>query len=679
MRVGAGTVLRRDDHAPRCRRLPRARRRTARRGARAGSAPPGPGGRRAVLPCRRPLRLDRHPQRLGRDPRTERAADHPARGTALPRRDQPRHPPAPVPLHQGGRGRRGGRRARRRLPVEGADGRAPERHRAGGVPGPADGPAVVGRRHAPDRRVRVHAGVHGAARVRGAQPAAPPLDRRRCPRRRRLRPRGPRRDRRRPAARDHRARHPQAGHPRRPRVPPGHDRRRAARALLRPGRRRCRAGRAGRVGLRRVRGTADPHGRRRRGRRAGGHELPHRELPGLPDRHLRPGPRHPGVHPGPEVRRRDHQPLRGDLARRRRRARRGHAVRRHAGRRPRARRGHAARTTGSSRSSGLERYEMAGVYYAATELEARRCAGAPVVVVGGGNSAGQAAMYLAEKGSPVCVVVRRPLEATMSTYLVDRIESHPRVQVHVGTTVTALHGEPTLERVTLVGPEAQVDVPCTALFSFIGAEPNSGWLDGVAVDEHGFVLTDRALDLELAGRRVDRDRAAARCPTRRAGPACSPSATSGPDRPSGSPRPSARARPRSARSTSTSRSRSTPRGPRRRRAERVRPPPWWLDRRPDTLPAPRRGDEHPHHRSGAIVVGHRPPYGARRHDPDHRSRAARRSSPRHAGVQALTAVEVTAAGPPVALWRSAQDASGRRKAPDARCSPPPHRQATRPP
>ena len=148
---------------------------------------------------------------------------------------------------------------------------------------------------------------------------------------------------------------------------------------------------------------------------------------------------------------------------------------------------------------GLERYEMAGVYYAATELEARRCAGAPVVVVGGGNSAGQAAMYLAEKGSPVCVVVRRPLEATMSTYLVDRIESHPRVQVHVGTTVTALHGEPTLERVTLVGPEAQVDVPCTALFSFIGAEPNSGWLDGVAVDEHGFVLTDRALDLDSLG------------------------------------------------------------------------------------------------------------------------------------------------------------------------------------
>ena len=74
---------------------------------------------------------------------------------------------------------------------------------------------------------------------------------------------------------------------------------------------------------------------------------------------------------------------------------------------------------------GLERYEMAGVYYAATELEARMCAGEHVAVVGGGNSAGQAAMFLAEKVDSVCVVVRRPLAATMSTYLVDRITNHP--------------------------------------------------------------------------------------------------------------------------------------------------------------------------------------------------------------------------------------------------------------
>jgi thioredoxin reductase (NADPH) len=147
----------------------------------------------------------------------------------------------------------------------------------------------------------------------------------------------------------------------------------------------------------------------------------------------------------------------------------------------------------------LERFEMAGVYYAATELEARQCAGAPIMVVGGGNSAGQAAMFLVEKSSSVCIVVRRPLEATMSSYLVDRIQSHPRVKVHVGATVTALHGDATLQRVTIAKPDLQVELDCTALFSFIGAEPNSAWLDGVAVDEHGFVLTDRAIDLGMLG------------------------------------------------------------------------------------------------------------------------------------------------------------------------------------
>jgi thioredoxin reductase (NADPH) len=147
----------------------------------------------------------------------------------------------------------------------------------------------------------------------------------------------------------------------------------------------------------------------------------------------------------------------------------------------------------------LERYEMAGVYYAATELEARQCAGSPVIVVGGGNSAGQAAMFLAEKGSSVCLVVRRALTETMSRYLVDRIEAHPRVLVRVGFSVTGLNGDPLLERVTLIGPHGSVEAECSALFSFIGAEPNSGWLGSVTVDEHGFVLTDRALDPDTLG------------------------------------------------------------------------------------------------------------------------------------------------------------------------------------
>ncbi len=142
---------------------------------------------------------------------------------------------------------------------------------------------------------------------------------------------------------------------------------------------------------------------------------------------------------------------------------------------------------------------MAGVYYAATELEARQCEGRPVIVVGGGNSAGQAAMFFAGKCSKVCVVVRRPLTETMSRYLVDRIETHPRVQVHVGKTVTALRGDPVLEGVTVATPAAAFDLECSALFSFIGADPNSSWLPQVAVDEHGFVLTDRALAADVLG------------------------------------------------------------------------------------------------------------------------------------------------------------------------------------
>ena len=148
---------------------------------------------------------------------------------------------------------------------------------------------------------------------------------------------------------------------------------------------------------------------------------------------------------------------------------------------------------------GLERFEMAGVYYAATELEARMCAGEHVAVIGGGNSAGQAAMFLVEKAASVCVVSRRPLSATMSSYLVDRISNHPRIQVHAGMTVTALAGASTLERITVSGADTHHDVDCTALFSFIGAEPNSAWLGDVAVDEHGFVLTDRALEHDTLG------------------------------------------------------------------------------------------------------------------------------------------------------------------------------------
>jgi thioredoxin reductase (NADPH) len=151
---------------------------------------------------------------------------------------------------------------------------------------------------------------------------------------------------------------------------------------------------------------------------------------------------------------------------------------------------------------GLERFEGAGVYYAATELEARVCRGSTVVVVGGGNSAGQAAIYMAQQGSPVTLVVRRPdLVATMSHYLIARIEADPRIDVRANTEVRGLAGDHHLEQVTL---EASTHAEPTTLdaqglFCFIGAIPATGWLgDAVALDRAGFVLTDRSLPNDAA-------------------------------------------------------------------------------------------------------------------------------------------------------------------------------------
>jgi len=151
----------------------------------------------------------------------------------------------------------------------------------------------------------------------------------------------------------------------------------------------------------------------------------------------------------------------------------------------------------------LADFEGNGVYYAATELEARLCAGSPVVVAGGGNSAGQAALFLAEAGSPVTVVIRgHDLDASMSRYLVDRIEAEGRIDVRTNTSITALDGDTTLTSVRVTTGGVDAVLPCAALFSFIGADPATDWLSGcAALDEHGFVLTDRSLGEEyLAGR-----------------------------------------------------------------------------------------------------------------------------------------------------------------------------------
>ena len=141
----------------------------------------------------------------------------------------------------------------------------------------------------------------------------------------------------------------------------------------------------------------------------------------------------------------------------------------------------------------LAEFEDVGVYYAATQMEAQACTGKPVVIVGGGNSAGQAALFLARTCSDVYVVIRgQTLGNSMSRYLIERIEQAPRIRVLYETEVTALLGDGALERLTLRhnadGTTSTLAVG--GLFVFIGATPSTEWLNGqLAMDEDGFVLT----------------------------------------------------------------------------------------------------------------------------------------------------------------------------------------------
>jgi thioredoxin reductase (NADPH) len=154
------------------------------------------------------------------------------------------------------------------------------------------------------------------------------------------------------------------------------------------------------------------------------------------------------------------------------------------------------------RTLALERwaeFEGAGIFFAATDLEARICVPEPVTVVGGANSAGQASIYLADRGSPVELVVRGgDLTAGMSAYLVDRVLAHPRIRVRTESEVTALHGEKSLTHISITARGGEPELaPCRGLFCFIGATPATEWLAGVALDEDGFVLTDQHLaDIE---------------------------------------------------------------------------------------------------------------------------------------------------------------------------------------
>jgi thioredoxin reductase (NADPH) len=142
---------------------------------------------------------------------------------------------------------------------------------------------------------------------------------------------------------------------------------------------------------------------------------------------------------------------------------------------------------------GIEKFENAGVYYSATQVESRVCRNKPIAVVGAGNSAGQAAMFLSEHANSVRLLIRGDdIEKSMSLYLADRIRSNPGIEIFLETEVTELHGEDYLEQITILrrdrGQKETFD--CAGLFPFIGALPNTDWLpESVELDERGYVKT----------------------------------------------------------------------------------------------------------------------------------------------------------------------------------------------
>jgi thioredoxin reductase (NADPH) len=146
----------------------------------------------------------------------------------------------------------------------------------------------------------------------------------------------------------------------------------------------------------------------------------------------------------------------------------------------------------------LERFEGVSVHYAATEAEAQRCEGEEAVVVGGGNSAGQAAVYLAGRTRRVYLLIRGgDLGKGMSRYLVDRVTEAENVELLANTEIRELLGEDRLDGVVVEDNRsgARRTLGARGLFVFIGAKANTGWLHGaVELDKRGFVLTGRALD-----------------------------------------------------------------------------------------------------------------------------------------------------------------------------------------
>jgi thioredoxin reductase (NADPH) len=152
---------------------------------------------------------------------------------------------------------------------------------------------------------------------------------------------------------------------------------------------------------------------------------------------------------------------------------------------------------------GCTSYEGAGLYYAATSAEARVCEDSTAVIVGGGNSAGQAAMYLANTSREVKVLIRGDdLSKSMSSYLCDRVLNHPKIQVIKNSAVTAIHGDRCVEAITYQDhlTNASTRISCSGLFCFIGAQPHTAWLpSGVLLDDKGYIRTGSAIPSNQVG------------------------------------------------------------------------------------------------------------------------------------------------------------------------------------
>ena len=152
-------------------------------------------------------------------------------------------------------------------------------------------------------------------------------------------------------------------------------------------------------------------------------------------------------------------------------------------------------------AKNLPKYEGVGVYYSATGMHAAQCKDSEIGVVGGGNSAGQAALFLADYAEMVYVILRgNDLGAKMSDYLVQRILACDNIEVLLNTNVTELRGKTHLESLLLKSGETEEEKNITSLFTFIGAKPCTDWLnDLVETDEKGFICTGAAISKEKLG------------------------------------------------------------------------------------------------------------------------------------------------------------------------------------